>query len=621
VNTHIRHTFQEPTRENLAWLQGFLLRNFLDEDAFRRLKERFPTERLEDRPLFHPTQILNVIRLVLRSCGASDRKPDQNEGDRFKLGAACLMMSDLLQTEEEAQGITQGPDEERMRNLMAQMVSPFEVLNPAKPAHLLFRSYVQFRILLRDPVVRQNISNTCRGFDFARQFEEVAGISLDKWVTLVFAAYSSYLGRSRDQLVSQPELFIINRKSFISLSQVSQAEMDAFLGTVSGTIEELRHAVVAEGSSDPRFDFVPFRAKPLFQTVEENFACTDPAFLLEKIHAGAFWLVSDSLPSGQRADAFTAWGRLFEHYVNWLFQGSSNSPAAFFPFPAWENGGESFDGLFLKESLLVPMEYKGGFLLREAKYAGSPDALIPELERKVVAGCEQLVRKIGQLFDREMSRRKKLQGIPTHHIRRVLPLLIVQDHALGGLFINWWVNLRFSQLMEVHPLAADIQVLPLNLVNIEDIETLVESYEGSQLDFLYVLHNRAIRDSHMQAELQYFLAGVKEYRFPQSKRADQIHKRFEAEMVSYLFGGGRARQKVSFCQRQGLPSKIESARRSCEKEDFDIPGVGPRFMRATGPWAEEGRPARNDQFRTSHEPRKRNARGSADHQVRNRNCG
>lgn len=411
VNTHIRHTFQEPTRENLEWLQGFLLRNFLDEDAFRRLQERFPTERLEDRPLFHPTQILNVIRLVLRGCGASDRKPDQNEGDRFKLGAACLMMSDLLQTEEEAQKITQGNDDERMRNLMAQMLSPFEVLNPAKPAHLLFRSYAQFRILLKDPVVRQNISNTCRGFDFASQFEEAAGISLDKWIALVFAAYSSYLGRSKDQLVSQPELFIINRKSFISLSQVSQAEMDAFLRTVSTTIEELRGAVLAEGSSDPRFDFVPFRARPLFETVEQNFACTDPAFLLEKIHAGAFWLISDQLAVAERSDLFTAWGKLFEHYVNWLLQGASNLPAAFFPFPAWEGGGESFDGAFLKESVLVPMEYKGGFLLREAKYAGSPDALIPELERKVVVGCEQLARKIGQLFDKDRSRRKLLQGI------------------------------------------------------------------------------------------------------------------------------------------------------------------------------------------------------------------
>lgn len=117
-----------------------------------------------------------------------------------------------------------------------------------------------------------------------------------------------------------------------------------------------------------------------------------------------------------------------------------------------------------------------------------------------------------------------------------MPLLVVQDHALGGLFINWWVNLRFRQILEAQAIAAEVQVLPLNLVNIEDLETLVESHEGSRLDFLYVLHNRAIRDPHLQAELQYFLAGTKEYRFPQSERADRIHKQFEAEMVSYLFG-------------------------------------------------------------------------------------
>ncbi len=533
VNVHIRHTLQEPTRANLAWLQGFLLRNFLDEDTFRRLQKRFPNVKLEDRLLFHPVQILNMLRLALRVCSdAGDRRPDQNENDRYQLGAACLMMGDLLSTEEEVQQIMRGDVDERSKNLMVQMLSAFEVANPARPSHLLFRSLVQFRVLLKNSVVREEIRKTCRGFDLEGRFQEFAGISLEKWLALLFAAYSYFLGRSREELVNQPELFVINRSSFISLSQVTQEEMDLFLRAVACSLEELANTVLAETSSDPRFDFVPFRSKPMYGTVAGNFACTDPAFLLEKMHAGVFWLISDKLSRDNRDDLFKAWGKLFEHYVDWLFQGMSRRPAAFFSFPTWENGVESFDGVFSKESLIVTMEYKGGFLSREAKYSGSPDALLPELERKVVAGCKQLASKIGMLFNKNRPKRKKLRDVSIQHVKRVLPLLIVQDHALRGLMVNWWLNRRFQELIKLQPVAADVEVLPLNVVNIQELETLVESYEGSELDFLYVLHNRAIRNPDMVSDLGYFLAGVDAYRFPQSDRATKIHDQFEAGMIS-----------------------------------------------------------------------------------------
>jgi hypothetical protein len=277
----------------------------------------------------------------------------------------------------------------------------------------------------------------------------------------------------------------------------------------------------------------------MFEVTPGNFACIDPAFLLEKLHAGAFWLVFENLSADRRNDLFKAWGKLFERYVDWLFSGMSKRPTVFFSFPAWSNGEESFDGIFWKESLIIPMEYKGGFLQREAKYAGTPDALLPELERKVVAGCEQLASKIGALFHRDHSKRRPLRDVPTQHIRRVLPLLIVQDHALRGLLVNYWVNQRFKQLIHWQPIASDVEVLPLNLVNIQELETLVESYEGSELDFLRVLENRAVRDPDMTSELQYFLSGVDEYRFPQSDRANRIHDEFQSAMMSYLFPTGQ----------------------------------------------------------------------------------
>jgi hypothetical protein len=452
------------------------------------------------------------------------------------------MISDLLSTEKETQQIMKGSDDERTTNLMVQMLSPFEVVNPARPSHLFFRSYVQFRMLLKDDTVREDIKRECRGFELDSCFQEVTGISLDKWMALLFAAYAHFLDRSREDLVSHPELFIINRTSFISSSQATQEEMDLFLSTVSCSLYDLIDAVRSPSSSDPRFDLVPFRAKPLFEVSAGNFACIDPAFLLEKMHGGAFWLICDKLPKGKRSDLFKAWGKLFERYVDWLFRGMSKRPTAFFSFPAWDTGKESFDGVFWKECLIIPMEYKGGFLLREAKYAGTSGALLPELDRKVVAGCKQLASKIGHLFNSEGSKRKELRGIPTRHIKRVLPLLIVQDHSLGGLMVNTWINRRFKELLDLQPISKDVEVLPLNLINIEDLETLVDSYEGSDLDFLGVLESKAVKDPNMTSELQYFLSGVDGYRLPQSKRVTKIHDQFQQAMISYLFPGAQRGQ-------------------------------------------------------------------------------
>jgi hypothetical protein len=97
-------------------------------------------------------------------------------------------------------------------------------------------------------------------------------------------------------------------------------------------------------------------------------------------------------------------------------------------------------------------------------------------------------------------------------------------------------------LLDLQPIAKDVEVLPLNLINIEDLETLVESYEGSDLDFLRVLESKAVKDPNMTSELQYFLSGVDGYRFPQSKRATKIHDQFQQAMISYLFPNAQTGQ-------------------------------------------------------------------------------
>jgi hypothetical protein len=131
----------------------------------------------------------------------------------------------------------------------------------------------------------------------------------------------------------------------------------------------------------------------------------------------------------------------------------------------------------------------------------------------------------------------RIPDIPARHVTRVLPVLVVQDHGLRGLFLNWWLNKEFIRMMRSHTLRTEIEVLPLNVVNIQELETLVDSVESASFDFIYALHHKAVRDPEMVDDLQNFLLGFPGYGVRRSKRSLSVLKEIKKEMFSYLFPG------------------------------------------------------------------------------------
>src|SRR5216683_1516063 len=125
-----------PRRDNqaVAKVQQELAAYFLDDETVARFKQRFGPVDMADRPVFHPVQVLNVLRLVLQH-GAGCRKPVNDSVARYRLGSACLMMSDLLINAEETNEVAGATTEGKMRALMMQMLGTFEVGNTASIAH------------------------------------------------------------------------------------------------------------------------------------------------------------------------------------------------------------------------------------------------------------------------------------------------------------------------------------------------------------------------------------------------------------------------------------------------------------------------------------------------------
>jgi hypothetical protein len=91
VNTLLRHSILEPGRPNFAKVQQFLGSVLFDQTTIDTLKQKVgENTRLEERPLFHPLQVLAVQRTVLlESKGEATASTEENAASRNKLGLAA----------------------------------------------------------------------------------------------------------------------------------------------------------------------------------------------------------------------------------------------------------------------------------------------------------------------------------------------------------------------------------------------------------------------------------------------------------------------------------------------------------------------------------------------------
>lgn len=533
MNADFRLT--KPDRGAVARVQQEIAGGLLSDEAIRRLKERLGTAHAADRPLFHPVQLLNLLRLTA-AYGSGKRSPLTDASARYDLGSACLMMNDVMMTAEERIAVASGDRQSVMGSLMTQMLGPFEVQNAASIVHTSYRARIMFDILLKKQSVLDRISRQCQGFDFEYEFSRIANVSLSRWQFLLTAFYAYLMQYSDGAGTRRHEFLAIDRLNFARGTSIPQCDLDASLRSLSTDLGELRNTLTDNDVSDWRFDEVPLRSKPFLELRSGKYYCADIRFLTEKIHSGAYWTIHDGLGASERRKLSNAWGILFEEYVNWFLAGRAFKDFCFWPAPAWQDRGEDLDGAFARRSVFIPMEYKGGFLLRGAKYSGDQTLFEVELESKIVKGCKQLARKIEKLFDRRREQRKTLRDVPLDHITRVVPVLVVQDQILGGPLVNWRLNQRFNELLDRSCLRSDVTVDSLNVVGIRELEAMAECAEAGSFDLFHALQLKCYVDPEMVHNLNNFLLDLPEYGIHKSDRIRAILEELSKETMQYLFG-------------------------------------------------------------------------------------
>ena len=102
-------------------------------------------------------------------------------------------------------------------------------------------------------------------------------------------------------------------------------------------------------------------------------------------------------------------------------------------------------------------------------------------------------------------------------------------------FVNYFLNQQFQVERNKFPSKKCIDVLPLNVVQITDLENLVEMAEAFDLDVMNVLHRRCQESKDLLKEVPDVVSEVDSKRELTSKRFNEIFQKSNDEMCAVLF--------------------------------------------------------------------------------------
>ncbi|HKV39779.1 MAG TPA: hypothetical protein VJX67_11250 [Blastocatellia bacterium] len=151
----------------------------------------------------------------------------------------------------------------------------------------------------------------------------------------------------------------------------------------------------------------------------------------------------------------------------------------------FDRGKQAFDGALSLGSDLVVVEAKGKYLTVDAKYDGDRGKLREQLEDKFGKGVRQLTRNLELVFNLEKPKRKTFSELgpdrrpintfgetQIQKVRRVYPIIVVQDFSLELGFANWNLREQFRSEIASKSIASDL-VRPLAVITVEDLEYLL----------------------------------------------------------------------------------------------------------------------------------------------------
>lgn len=483
-------------------LQGFFIHNVIRPDLRERVNELAALSSASPRPVFGRWQLLALMKkLLLASTNEGLGDPRNDDEIRRKLGDACLMMNDLLFPEEQDERLNAvaGDREEVSDELTAQMLFQFELYHVPDVYQAVARNKEYFEIF--EQRVAEFQFADAQGL--ARKFKTLTGLALPQYLQLYFSIWTLHnrlQGSDPLAINDNPTSINFDTERVFALMDLEAGVKETFFRSAVAPLSTLIDGVRRDAGSDRawQFDYTTFRNHPLVHNSDSTrgFTCVAYPFLTEKLASGVYHTILNSWPEGHpdRRLFQGYWGKVFEQFANdRLSEAYPSSMLAnrFHPNPVFslkQSGAfvEVSDAVLDYGDEIVLIEHKGGYLSLDEKYSSDVAKLRKGIESKFGKGIKQLGRAIGKLFNETPASREAIGRVDAEahwkasvtidqlrQVRRVYPVLVVQDFAMTIGFMNRRLKLQLEEVIGQVRIDPKVHVRPLTLLTIENLEDVL----------------------------------------------------------------------------------------------------------------------------------------------------
>ena len=427
----------------------------------------------------------STLRLLMESARVSDPNSTytlDRVDARQDLARCYLIANGLL--DESNSGSDETDDEEICKEIIASSVLTLDYAINTSPAYRTRFLTVRSMEFL-DRFVEAEVTHL--GVEASQTFLQVLELTLQDYQHLVFSIFAVYWNCSPQEIVRQDPL----RDGSLFFGPSSGPDLaplyEKFLPHACISIDMLREE--AENFPSCKNEFRLWRQYPLVEVGENQILCVDFSFLLEKLQTGVFWVIRDQLEKQHRGNGqkiIALWGDIFEDYTASIIKRGIDDQEPrvenYIIAPKYDQGQEEecTDVVIHGDDTLILLECKSPLLRAESKFSGDFDTLYAELKDKIIEGespgkargIKQLCNAIQSLFHSDEAQRRSLEAIDISNIKKIYPVLILSDRMFSVPCMNWFLNLEFQRLMEDIHREADLDIKPLAVLTIEDIESL-----------------------------------------------------------------------------------------------------------------------------------------------------
>lgn len=480
-----------------------LTENVLSSPRLQEIISTYGDKLYQSAILLNRAQLLSGIKLLALYAQREGGNTLETEVERHQVGEFALAINSFY-------GPDIGEPNWPVGDVSVQLMASAELNNPEPILNGLVRTRCLLGPVLGDYL--EGLKGQVPRPPFERIFTLLNGLNFRDFLDITLYLYVEQ-SRMLDELMStdqmayidirQPKRYV-SGKNMANWAQSMAASLDDLPSLVSGSEADIAFF----------FDMTIFRQFPLWQSGDDKYFLIDPMFLAERLSSyGFYWTVVNGLADDRLRYQFQClWGELVQEYVRQLLAESFPAePQSFLRRPTYaDDRSEVFDCAVLLGDGLIPIEIKGSVLPIADKYAAKAGPFYQGVAAKFGgdpgAAVEQLLRNIEHIFSAEHPR--KSTQIPSGHIRRMLPIVIVHDPIFRfgslakSLATEFTTGLR---RLKIRPPLECLEIYPFQLLTVEELERLQPYVQKRDFDLFDCVRSKAKEDPDYRLGLWEFI--------------------------------------------------------------------------------------------------------------------